>query len=301
MECLQTRSQQLLRVSVSVNTASTYKNAISCFDDFRIQYGLGLNYPGRADHIVLFISYCFEKGFSPATIKTYISGLSFYHKLNNWYNPADLFVVKKLLEGCCRSRMRVDNRAPITPLILRSICASLSSVCYNDYEATMFKAAYLLTYYGLLRVSEVVHSTWQHYGRALQVQDVTFDKSGNSVFITIRRSKTYQVGPSTYFRIPCESDATVCPVCALKCYVASRSGAPGYFFKHQNNRPLTRAQFSAVLAKCISASPFRGQHILSHSFRIGRASELASNGVSDEAIMKLGRWRSSSFRTYIRN
>ena len=60
------------------------------------------------------------------------------------------------------------------------------------------------------------------------------------------------------------------------------------------------AQFSAVLAKCISSSPFSGSHILSHSFRIGRASELASKGLPDEAIMKLGRWRSSAYRTYIR-
>ena len=114
---------------------------------------------------------------------TYISGLSFYHLLNNWYDPSELFVVKKLLEGCQRSRSRVDNRAPITPQILHSICLSLQFICYNDYEAILFKAAYLLAYFGLIRVSELVHSTWQHSGRALQFHDIKFEENKGPVII----------------------------------------------------------------------------------------------------------------------
>ena len=63
MECLHTRTQWLLRASVAVNTAITYKNAISCFNDFRSKYGFPLVFPGQADHIVMFISYNFEKVF----------------------------------------------------------------------------------------------------------------------------------------------------------------------------------------------------------------------------------------------
>ena len=287
MECLHTRTQWLLRASVAVNTASTYKNAISCFNDFRSKYGFPLVFPGQADHIMMFISYCFEKGFSPATIKTYISDLSFYHKLNNWYDPSELFVVKKLLEGCQRSRLRVDNRAPIIPQILHSICLSLQFICYNDYEAILFKAAYLLTYFGLMRVSELVHSTWQHSGKALQFNDIKFEEN-NAVTIAIRQSKTCQAGNPTYLRILCEANPSMCPVCALQKYFDIRPTTLGYFFKHQNNRALTRAQFSAILAKCISSSPFSGRNVLSHSFRIVRASDLASKGVPDEVIMKLG-------------
>ena len=219
----------------------------------------------------MFISYCFENGVFPATIKTYISGLSFYHKLNNWYDPSELSVVKKLLEGCQRSRTSVDNRAPITPQILHSICLSLQFLCYNDYEAILFKAAYLLAYFGLMRV------TWQHSGRSLQFNDIKFEEN-NAVTIAIRQSKTCQAGNPTYLHIPCEANHSMCPVCALQKYFDIRPTILGYFFKHQNNRTLTRAQFSAVLAKRISSLPFSGRHILSHSLHIGRASELASKG-----------------------
>ena len=184
-----------------------------CFNNFRDQYHLPLVYPAQPSHVVLFIAYCFETGLSPATIKTYIAGLSYHHKINMLHDPTDLFVVKKLLEGCHRSGKRMDSRAPITPSFLTSICELLSSICYNVFEATMFKAAYLLTYYGLLRVSKVVHSSWQQFGRALQIQDITFEKSGQAVCITIRQSKTSQTGRPTFMRIPCEPDTNRCPVC----------------------------------------------------------------------------------------
>ena len=284
-----------------MNTASTYKNAVVCFNNFRDQYHLPLVYPAQPSHVVLFIAYCFETGLSPATIKTYIAGLSYHHKINMLHDPTVLFVVKKLLEGCHRSGIRTDSRAPITPSILTSICELLSSICYNVFEATMFKAAYLLTYYGLLRVSEVVHSSWQQFGRALQIQDITFEKSGQAVCITIRQSKTSQTGRPTFMRIPCEPDTNRCPVCALRNYVRIRPRVDGYLFLHANNKPLTRTQFSSVLSKCIASSPFRNCKILSHSFRIGRASELASKGVSQDAIMKVGRWHSQAVRSYIRN
>ena len=300
MDSLRSRASQLLRASVAENTASTYQTALACFNQFRSQYGFPIDYPGQAQHYVLFISYCFERGFSPATIKTYISGLSFYHKLHNWYDPSELFIIKKLLEGCQRTRRRVDSRAPVTPMILQAICGLLHSACYNDYEAIMFKAAYLLAYYGLLRVSEIVHSSRHYFHRGLLLKDVTFDASFSSMTVVIRRSKTCQVGSPTSLRIPCEANSNMCAVCAMKHYFVLRSGVDGYFFQHQDNRPLTRSQFSAVLAKCIALSPFRGTSILSHSFRIGRASELAAKGFSEEIIMKLGRWRSSAYRSYIR-
>lgn len=300
MECLRRRTETLLQASVAINTASTYHTAVSCFLTFLSQYGFPSSYPFKAELIVLFVAYCFENGFAPSTISTYMAGLSFFHKLNNWYDPSELFVVKKLLEGCHRSRKRTDSRAPITPQILCAICTVIPQVCYNQYEAYLFQAAYLLAYFGLLRISELVHTNYQHYGRALKLSDLKFDHGNKAVIVTVRQSKTNQSGPPEILRIPCEPDSDLCPVCALSKYVSIRSRASGYLFQHQSGAPLTRSQFSAVLAKCIMSSPFRKGKILSHSFRIGRATELASKGVPHEAIMRMGRWRSSSFQGYIR-
>ena len=115
MECLRRGTETLLQNSVAINTATTYHNAVTCFQAFLSHYGFPLSYPFKADQIVLFVAYCFENGFAPSIISTCMAGLSFFHKLNNWYDPSELFVIKKLLEGCHRTRKRTDNRASITP------------------------------------------------------------------------------------------------------------------------------------------------------------------------------------------
>ena len=104
------------------------------FERFRIEYSLPSKWPVPIEHISVFISYCFEQGYLPATIITYVSGIVFYHKLYNWLDPTNIFVVRKLLEGCKQMRRRTDSRAPITYNILKNICIKLSHICFSKYE-----------------------------------------------------------------------------------------------------------------------------------------------------------------------
>ena len=67
-----------------------------------------------------------------------------------------------------------------------------------------------------------------------------------------------------------------------------------------NGSPLTRSQFTGVLAKAIRCLGLPTQVYTSHSFRIGHASDLASKGLSNETIKKLGRWKSDAVERYIR-
>jgi hypothetical protein len=60
---------------------------------------------------------------------------------------------------------------------------------------------------------------------------------------------------------------------------------------------LTKYQFCSILQKNLSFCEVQF-HIRSHSFRIGRATDLAKNGVDENIIKQYGRWKSSS---YLRN
>jgi len=66
---------------VSRNTQLAYKTAVQTFSRFRDLYGLALVWPIPQSHIVMFIAYCFEKSYSPSSITTYMSGLSFSIRL----------------------------------------------------------------------------------------------------------------------------------------------------------------------------------------------------------------------------
>lgn len=177
-------------------------------------------------------------GYASSTITTYLAGLSFYHKLHYPEDPSASFVFKELLGGCRRKRWHHDERAPITESILRKICLIFPDVCFSRYEACLFKGAYLSAYVGLMRVSEIVYT----------------------------------------IRIPAYSDPSLCCFVAIKQCLNIRSPGSPYLFIHQNGFPLTRSQLSGVLTKSVRSLGLPTQIYTSHSFRIGRASDLASGG-----------------------
>ena len=125
---------------------------------------------------------------------------SFYHKIHSLQDPTAAFVIRKLL-GFKRAHKRHDLRAPITETILRKICNTLPSICYSEYECNLFKAAYLLAFFGLLRVSEVVFTSQIQANRPLLFADVQVEGS-NAVLINIRISKTNLCGLSPYCVFP---------------------------------------------------------------------------------------------------
>jgi hypothetical protein len=57
-----------------------------------------------------------------------------------------------------RLKNRADTRLSITPDILQRIVSILPGICFNMYENKLFKAAFTLAYWGLLRVGEITLS-----------------------------------------------------------------------------------------------------------------------------------------------
>lgn len=282
------------------NSLSVYKNALKNFSDFRKNYKLNAVWPAPVSHIIFFISCCFEKGYAATTISTYISGISFFHKTNSWQDPTELFIVRKLIEGCRRSRLTHDNRAPITLSILTKVVSALPSVCFSRYEVILFTAAYLLTYYGMLRVSEVVFTTQAQANKPLLITDLVVEPHGEALQIRIRFSKTNQTGPPTILRIPRTYPDPLCCVTALQQYLALRPSHHGLLFCHINRSPMKRSQFSGVLSRTIHSLGLPVGAFKTHSFRIGRATSLASQGIPSENIQRMGRWQSNVYKRYIR-
>ena len=219
---------------------------MTAFNKFRVAYNLPNNWPSPVSHLSLFITYCFEMGYAPSTISTYLAGLGYYHKLRSLEDPTASFVIKKLLEGCRRMRQNHNVRAPITESILQKISSVLHHVCYSPYEASLFRAAYFLAYFGLLQVSEIVFTSSAQANRPLLFVDVLLTERPRALILSIRFSKNNQTGPPTSLRIPESGNPSLCPFVALKHYLTLRVPAPNYLFVYQNSSPLTRSQFSAV-------------------------------------------------------
>ena len=291
---------KLLAASISPNTEAAYKTATNAFNHFLLEFQLSAAWPVNSQHVVLFVAYCFEKGLAPSTIHTYVAGVNHFHKLAGGSDLKEVFMIKKLLEGCLRLRKKKDTRLPISIKILMNVSAILPSVCYDEFEVKMFRAAFLLAYFGLFRVSEIVASSNLAVNRSISWRDVSMGHENKHLVIILRISKTSQCGAPITLKIPRETNAELCPVQAVQDYLAIRPNFQGPFFCHANGAPTTRGQFSAVLAKSIGRILPGCKTIKSHSFRIGRATQLFGMGLSGDKIKMLGRWRSDAYKSYIR-
>ena len=298
MADIQLGCQTLLHASLSNNTWSVYTNALKTFNTFRQQYGLMNMWPAPESQIACFISYCFNQGFLPATVSTYLSAVSYIHKIKHYSDPTQSFLIKKILDGLKRLRSRSDIRAPITYDILVQICQVLPFVCFNTYEIALFRAIFSLAYFGLLRVGELVYTDKHQAGYSLCFDDVRF--VANQMTVRIKMSKTNRSGIPEFLHIPSVHDKKVCPVLAMKQYIQLRSSFSGPLFCHANGLPATRYQFGAVLSKSLSYLGLPLRCYKSHSFRIGRSTTLAMAGVPSEQIKRMGRWKSNAYTTYIR-
>lgn len=285
--------------SISANTLATYNNSISNFDSFRKKADLQQAWPAQTAHVILFIANAFESGLAPRTIRTYIAGINYYHKLHGWENLSEHFVIKKILEGFSRTGSGLDDRRPVTYNVLAKLASQLAIICKNNYETVLFHALWVFAYFGLFRVSELV-ATPNLQARQLFVHNVLVDKEHKFVKIVLNKHKTNQLDTPVVMKIPAEPAANLCPVQALVAYLSYRPCVPGPLFIHANCLPVTRYQFAAVLNKCVILSGLKESKIRTHSFRMGRATDLAAKGTPPEAIMKMGRWVSNAYRSYIR-
>lgn len=300
MEHLNCMAATLISNSVSANTKGTYKCGLEKFRNFRQTYRLLDNWPVPIADLLSFIAYLSWQGLKASTVSTYIASLSYTHKVNGFTDTTTSFLVVKAKEGLTRTQggRPADIRSPITLPMLTKLIHNLQFVCNNRYEQALFTAAFALAFFGLLRISEFTSPTSKQASpKALQLLDVTLNPAFMKVLI--RWSKTDQRGMSVPLHIPCHA-ASYCPVRSMQNYLHQRPRSEGtQLFIHSNLRPLTRFQFNAVLKRSLHFADIPS-HIRSHSFRIGGATYLSQQGLSDTKIMAMGRWKSGVFSRYIR-
>ena len=299
-------AQALLSSSLAPNTKKTYVAAINMFGDFCKTHQISPVIPATITTLVLFMSHLSLQRLSPSTVTTYVSAISFYHKVNNFPDPTGNFIIMKLKEGIRRSSKRQnDPRLPITIDVLRQICQALQYVCSSDFEVIMFKAAFTLAFCAFLRVSEFTvpsKSAMLDASRTLLWQDVILIDE-KECHIVLKVTKANQSGNKVVMQLQASS-SDLCPVSALRHYIKQcPSKLSGPFFVHFDQSPLTRFQFSQVLRKaiCFSGIP-NGNQYKSHSFRIGASSQAFVNKLTEEEIKNMGRWsqKADTHRRYIR-
>ncbi|XP_060584407.1 uncharacterized protein LOC132740509, partial [Ruditapes philippinarum] len=238
----------LLNSSVSEKTKQIYNQAINAFKNFRCLHELPGVWPPPVDHMVNFIGYLSLKKFAFATVNSYLSGISFFLKMNGIPDNTQSFIVKKMLCGMRRIRSKKDLRVPIT---LQVLLRFPMKVAYSNYESILYITAFVCAFFGFLRVGEIAVDTKKSdTNRVVQLGDLRF--SENECFLTIRFSKTDQFGSSVTLTFCVSHYPEICPYILLRHYITLRPQIDGPLFCHFSGQPMTKYQFRFMLRKCLN-------------------------------------------------
>ena len=100
------------------------------------------------------------QGYAPATVKVYLSALSYWLKVMGMNDLTESFILQKMLKGMDNLYSTADTHKPITKELLIRIMNALTFVCSSVYETKLFRSALLLAFFALLRVGEItIHKT----------------------------------------------------------------------------------------------------------------------------------------------
>lgn len=291
----------LIDASLSTNTKQLYKRALDSFQIFRDEYGLQNSWPPTVAQLINFIAYLSSKNCAYATANVYLSGISFYLKIQGLPDYTQSFIIRKLLCGLRRSRPVKDVRAPITLQILFQLPLALSHVASSTYEALLFSAAFVIAFFGFFRVGEITTvSQHANSSKVVQLSDVTFES--NECYVRIKCSKTDQFAHSVTLVFTESTIPAMCPVRLLRQYIAQRPKQDGPLFCHFSGLPVTKYQFRQMIFKCLNFLGMNRANIKCHSFRIGAATTAYLQNIPEETIKQLGRWssKSNTHKKYIR-
>lgn len=118
---------------------------------------------------------------------------------------------------------------------------------------------------------------------------MSFSENCNTLHIRLLSSKTDQKHRSVTLFVSKQPDSDLCPVRLLQSFLKLRfSGLNGSnkLFVHFDGACLSKYQFSSALQKCLQFCDIP-LYIRSHSFRIGRSTDLARFGVEDDHIKQI--------------
>ncbi len=163
----------------------------------------------------------------------------------------------------------------------------------------MYSAIFTLAYFACMRMGEVVLSTEEAHAALISQLTFQWEQGVTPTFLLRMKSFKFSKDRKVTLRIrPHQGPA--CPVSWLCKYLLDRPHGSYYLFCHPDGRPVTRKQVSDVLSRVVVLAGLDARSFGSHSFRIGRCTDLMQAGLSDAQIRTHGRWASNAFRVYVR-
>ena len=252
--------------------------------------------PFSQAQISYYIAHMHNNNLKWSTIATQLSAISHYHKLEGLPDPTATYKTSKLMTGVRKTQNHPpDARQPITRKILLGLIAGLHACTTDRYQQLLYSGLFTMMYYACLRASEVLLT--DNTKHMLQLSNlVALPNKSYKLHFTSYKHATSDCGSTIYIISTGKQD---CPVHHLSKYLNVRGTNTGPLFM-SHGAPVTRHQFNKVLGHCLKYLNIPAANYNTHSFRIGRTTDMAITGIPHATIQLIGRWKSNAYLKYVR-
>ena len=290
---------------------STSQNYLAIWRQFN-RFVINLDVKPRTweDRVTLFIGYKIDNGMQSSTVKSYVSAIKKLLVDDGYPWDDNKVIVGSLTKACKIINDRVHTRLPIQCSLLEMILFEVHRIYSQKgqlYLLVLYQALFALSYYGMMRISEVTQS--QHVAKACNIYSARNEHKIKIVFYSSKthgkgmRSQKIEITSNSSEKSGFYAKRNFCPFKLMNNYMDYRGDYADkneQFFVFRDKSPVTPTNARNILKICLSNLGLDAKLYGMHSFRVGRTTDLIKYNYSVEEVKRMGRWRSNTVYKYIR-
>lgn len=274
-------SNLYLNAATANSTRQAYQTDVAHFEAW------GGVLPASVPIVVAYLQH-FAGQLNPRTLSRRLVALRHWHVYQNFVDPTQSPIVRKVMQGIYRLHGVPENKA--LPLTLDQLIQFHRLLQTQDTLSSLRDDALLqIGFFGAFRVSELV---------TIHVEHLKITSEG--LRILIPRSKTDPTGQGQHCAIPW-GNSTLCPVLTLQSWLDQSHIHQGPVFRFISRwqrigpKALHPASVNRLIKKYAARCGFKTpQGFSTHSLRRGLATAASQQGASLKAIMRQGRWKQAN-------
>ena len=288
---------ELAEASYAPSTMVAYKRYWATLVNFiRIQkYPTQLPISQRV--LVAFLKSLVERKRAASTIKTMFAAIGTIHKMLDGNDPTKNFLLVRSLKAISKVARPTKRLLPIRRKLLRRLIGKVDLQPVSSFHKKAIKAIFALAYEGCFRIGEIVEATNAQH--TLKASNVSFLTNSRPHLLRIcLDSYKHSAAPSALL-LKKRKDK-FCAYRLVKSYMKVRPDREGCFFSEGDARPFARDFIAKILRSCLADLVVNPAAYNTHSFRVGRTTDLVEEGAHESTIQQVGRWKTTAYRAYIR-
>ena len=130
-----------------------------------------------------------EKQVQSSTLKSYVSAIKAKLTADNYDWNGNLVLLSTLTANCKKENDCVRTRLPISVKLLDLLLAEIGRILTSVYLILLYRTAFLISYYGLLRIGEITKSR-----HVLRAKDIHAADNKDKLLLVLYSSKMHGKG-----------------------------------------------------------------------------------------------------------